>query len=171
MGIMKVGWELLVATNHRLLLVDRKPMFLTLDAINYGMIQEISLNYQLLNSTIHIWTSNKCLDFSTWNHERIREVLDYSQKSILASRDHHYADDIPTVHIPEPREVLQQEPVVPTIDYKGSFTVAKTPEQMIIHQPTVGSMAIAPADLKTAANKDIYRMPALSGRVFARHYY
>jgi hypothetical protein len=76
------GFSLLVATDHRLILVDRKIMFLTLDSISYSMIQEISYNYRLLNSTLHIFTSNKSLDFSSWNHAQIRAILTYAQKAM-----------------------------------------------------------------------------------------
>lgn len=85
-GWYEGGFALLCATDQRLILVDRKPMFLTLDTISYWMIQEISLNYRLFNSTLLIYTSNKVLMFSSINHYRMREILNYSQQQILESR-------------------------------------------------------------------------------------
>jgi hypothetical protein len=48
------------------------------------MIQEVSFNYRLLNSTIHIYTTNKCLDFSSWNHAQIRNILTITQSATRA---------------------------------------------------------------------------------------
>ena len=81
-GYYEGGFSLLVATDHRILLVDRKPMFLTLDSIAYYMIQEVTFNYRLFNSTIHIFTSNKCLDFNSWNHSQIRAILSLTQDAM-----------------------------------------------------------------------------------------
>ena len=90
-GYYEGGFSLLVATDHRLLLVDRKPMFLTLDSIAYSMIQEVSFNYRLLNSTIHIYTSNKCLDFNSWNHTQIRSILTVTQRAMRELKNNKQA--------------------------------------------------------------------------------
>ncbi len=81
-GYYDGGMALLVATDTRLILIDHKPMFLTLDSIAYPMVQEIAYNYRLLNSTLHIFTSNRCLDFSSWNHSQIREILKFAQTAM-----------------------------------------------------------------------------------------
>lgn len=88
-GHYEGGFALLVATDKRLILVDRKIMFLTLDAISYSMIQEVQLNYRLLNSTINIYTSNKCLVFNTWSHSRLRSILSYAQEKIMEDKMQH----------------------------------------------------------------------------------
>ena len=53
------GFALLVATDHRLLLIDKKILFLTVDDIRYDMISEIDFNSRLFDSTTHIYTVNK----------------------------------------------------------------------------------------------------------------
>lgn len=120
-GYYDNGFALLVATDQRLLLVDRKPMFLTLDAISYSMIQEVLLNYRLLNSTIHIYTSNKVLIFSSWNHHRLRMILNHTQQKVLEVRAYQgymnpqgYAPQpqpmsVPTV--PQPHQAIHSTPV------------------------------------------------------------
>lgn len=85
-GYYEGGFAMLVGTDQRILLVDKKPMYLSLDTITYGMIQEVTLNYRLLNSTINIYTSNKCLSFRSWNHHALRELLTYSQQRVIESR-------------------------------------------------------------------------------------
>jgi hypothetical protein len=98
-GYYEGGFSLLVATDSRLLLIDRKPMFLTLDSIAYSMIQEVSFNYRLLNSTIHIYTSNKCLDFSSWNQSQIRAILNHAQATMRGEK----------VQLKTPVEMRQEE--------------------------------------------------------------
>jgi hypothetical protein len=168
-GHYEGGFGLLVATNHRLLLVDRKPMFLTLDAISYGMIQEISLNYRLLNSTIHIWTSNKCLDFSSWNHTRIREVLDYAQKSIILARNHTMTE------ILNEREAAlnaDEEEAFPAINYKGA-PMGKTyipSQQVSLNAEVTEPLPVEPASLETAT-KVRSPLAAPLARTYARRYF
>src|ERR1700733_4215990 len=55
-GHYEGGFALLVATDRRIILIDRKPMFLTLEAISYDMIAEINFNHRLIDSTIRIFT-------------------------------------------------------------------------------------------------------------------
>lgn len=108
-GYHEGGFGLLVATDQRMLLVDRKPMYLTLDAISYGMIQEITLNYRLLNSSINIYTSNKCMVFKSWNHSRLRQMLMFSQQKILESRQQYRGDN----------DMMQRVPVNATMVNNG----------------------------------------------------
>jgi hypothetical protein len=75
-------------TDHRLLLVDRKPMFLTVEDIRFDMIAEIDYNSQLLEGTIHIITPNRKLSFRSWNQHHLREVLNYTQACVMEMRQH-----------------------------------------------------------------------------------
>lgn len=82
------GMALLVATDQRLLIVDHKPMFLTVDSISYSMIQEMFYNYRLLNSGLKIFTStsSKTLDFISMNHYGMKAITDYAQSQISVLR-------------------------------------------------------------------------------------
>lgn len=171
-GHYEGGFGLLVATNHKLLLVDRKPMFLTLDAISYGMIQEISLNYRLLNSTLHIWTSNKCLDFSSWNHAKAREILDYAQRSIVSVHTGYQTSMIPAQPVVVQAAPSQQP--VPQINYKGILTNSYVDSTVPQTQSSDASspLAVSPADLLTSVKKTAaYRVSPLSGRTYSRRYF
>lgn len=180
-GHYEGGFGILVATNHRLLLVDRKIMFLTLDSISYGMIQEISLTYRLLNSTLHIFTSNKTLDFSSWNHAGVRNILDYSQKSIIALRRQQYYSGTPLQQpITKPAPIvdnsIQEEPSIdmplPQINYKGQLASSPYPgiEEQINNISKTTPLAINTNDL--SYEKRIYSINPISNkRVYARKYY
>ncbi|MEK7153888.1 MAG: PH domain-containing protein [Patescibacteria group bacterium] len=88
-GRYENGFALLVATNHRLLLVDKKPMFLTLEDVRFDMIAEIDYRAQLLEGTVQIITPSRKLIFTSWNHARLRIVLNYTQQRVTEIR-HHY---------------------------------------------------------------------------------
>jgi Bacterial PH domain len=88
-GRYEGGFALLVVTDHRLLLIDKKPMFLTLEDIRFDMISEIDYSSQLLEGTIRIMTPNRRLSFTGWNQARLRILLNYLQERITHIR-HHY---------------------------------------------------------------------------------
>jgi hypothetical protein len=50
------GFALLVATERRLLLIDKKPLYLTVEDIRYDMISEVDMNTRLFDSSISLYT-------------------------------------------------------------------------------------------------------------------
>jgi hypothetical protein len=88
-GRYEGGFALLCVTNHRLLLIDRKPMFLTLEDIRFDMIAEIDFSARLLDSTIRILTTNRTLAFTGWNQTRLRKILNYTQERVMEIRQHY----------------------------------------------------------------------------------
>lgn len=88
-GRYEGGFALLCITNHRLLLVDRKPMFLTLEDIRFDMIAEIDYNARVLEATVHIITPNRTLTFHSWNQRRLREILNHTQQRVMEIRQHY----------------------------------------------------------------------------------
>lgn len=85
-GRYQNGFAMLCATDHRLLLVDHKPMFLSVEDIRYDMIAEIDYNRNLLDATINIITPSRKLVFSSWSMYHLREVLNYTQAQIMDIR-------------------------------------------------------------------------------------
>ncbi len=83
------GFALLCVTNHRILLVDRKPMYLTLEDIRFDMIAEIDYNARLLDNTVYIITPNRSLTFTSWNQHRMRKILNYTQQRVMEIRQHY----------------------------------------------------------------------------------
>ncbi len=88
-GRYEGGFALLCVTNHRLLLVDRKPMFLTLEDIRFDMIAEIDFHARLMDSTVHVITPNRKLAFTAWNQHRLRQMLNYTQQRVMEVRQHY----------------------------------------------------------------------------------
>ncbi|MET1033563.1 MAG: PH domain-containing protein [Candidatus Saccharimonadales bacterium] len=103
-GRYENGFAMLVVTDHRLLLIDKKPMFLTLEDIRFDMIAEIDFSAQLLDSTVKIITPNRTLVFTSWNQGRLRKALDYTQQRVSELRHHYLQQQF------QPQQQEQQEP-------------------------------------------------------------
>jgi len=88
-GFYEGGFALLVVTDDRLLLVDRKPMFLTIEDVRFDMIAEIDFNHRLLNATVNIHSTNKSLRFTSWNHQRLRTLVQHLQQRVMQIRQQH----------------------------------------------------------------------------------
>lgn len=87
-GRYEGGFAALVATNQRLLLIDKKPMYLTIEDVRYDMIAEVDYNARLMDSTVSIMTVNKCLRFTTIRQKPLRELTNYVQQSVMRLRQH-----------------------------------------------------------------------------------
>jgi len=88
-GRYENGFALLCVTDHRLLLIDKKPMFLTLEDLRFDMISEIDYSSQMLDGTVRIMTPNRKLVFTAWNQARLRNVLNYTQLRVSEIRQHY----------------------------------------------------------------------------------
>jgi hypothetical protein len=87
-GTYENGFAMLCVTQYRVLLVDRKPMLLTLEEISYDMIAEVDYHTRLLNSTIRIFTPMRNLVFTSWSQHRLRKCVDYIQQRVMELRQH-----------------------------------------------------------------------------------
>jgi hypothetical protein len=87
-GHYEGGFAMLCVTDHRLLLIDRKPMFFTLEDIRFDMISEIDFSARLMDSTVHVITPTHKLIFTAWNQVRLRRLMDYTQERIMEIRQH-----------------------------------------------------------------------------------
>lgn len=83
------GFAVVCVTNLRILLIDRKPFFLTLEDIRYDMIMEVDYSYQAFNSTIKIFVPNKSLTFTAYKKHDLRRMTRYIQKQVIANRHQH----------------------------------------------------------------------------------
>lgn len=83
------GGALLVATNHRLLLIDKKPLFLAVEDIRFDMIAEVDFNARLLSSTARIITPTRELTFTSYNQTRLRELVGNLQARIIELRERY----------------------------------------------------------------------------------
>src|SRR5262245_28933688 len=88
-GQYEGGFAMLCVTTHRMLLIDRKPLYMTLEDIRFDMIAELDYGSGLLQSTIKVLTPSRNLSFSSWNHYRLRNILSYTQQRVMEIRQHY----------------------------------------------------------------------------------
>jgi hypothetical protein len=86
-GQYDAGFALLVATDFRVLLIDKKPKYLTLKDIRFDMITELDFAARMVNSTIRIYTPNKELRFTSTNNRRLRKLFTYTQHKVMEIRN------------------------------------------------------------------------------------
>lgn len=125
-GYYEGGFALLAATDQRLLLIDRKPMFLTIEAIWYDKIGQVDYTHRLLNATICVSTPNKQLTFNSWNHRNIHEILTYSQKKMTELKQDNKSEKSdnsqPQQQQPQPAQAPVYFVQAPPVNYQN-YTV------------------------------------------------
>ena len=87
-GMYENGFALLCVTQYRVLLVDRKPLLLTLEDIRYDMIAEVDYHTRLLDSTVRIFTPMRTLMFTSWSKHRLLKSVNYIQQRVMELRQH-----------------------------------------------------------------------------------
>jgi hypothetical protein len=110
-GQYEGGYALLAATNSRVLLVDKKPKYLTLKDIRYDMITELDFSRRMMNATINIFTPNKTLKFTAYNQYRMRQLFHHAQEKVMESRM-HYMNQGQTgqIHVPGVPDMASSQP-------------------------------------------------------------
>ncbi|HET8991575.1 MAG TPA: PH domain-containing protein [Candidatus Saccharimonadales bacterium] len=87
-GIYIGGFALLVATNIRVLLVDKKPLsFLTVEDMRYDMISEMDYSHRLFGADISISSGDKTLHFKSYNKPRLRKLIGHVQHCIADNKN------------------------------------------------------------------------------------
>lgn len=86
-GIYEGGFALLVATNFRMLLVDKKPLnYLTVEDLRFDMISEIDYAHRIFGARINIATGSKNLAFTSYNQQRLRKLITHVQHRMADSK-------------------------------------------------------------------------------------
>ncbi|CAN5435331.1 hypothetical protein BH10PAT3_BH10PAT3_1930 [soil metagenome] len=87
-GRYEGGFAMLCATERRLLLVDKKPLYLTLEDVRYDMISEVDFSHRLMDATVKICTVNKTLKFTSFKGGSLRSLTAYLQDKVMEIRQH-----------------------------------------------------------------------------------
>lgn len=79
-GMYDGGFALLVSTDMRVLLVDKKPLnYLTVEDMRFDMINELDYSHRLFGAMITISAGNKTLHFRSYNQQRLRKLIGHIQ--------------------------------------------------------------------------------------------
>jgi len=80
-GYYESGVALLVASDVRVLLIDKKPMgFLNVDDLRFDMISDIDYSHRLFGAQIKINCGMKNLVFKSYNQPRLRKLISHVQQ-------------------------------------------------------------------------------------------
>ncbi len=85
-GQYEGGFAMMLATDRRILLIDKKPWFLTMEDIRYDMVSEVDYYARLLDATLSLVTFSKTLRFTSWRQARLREFVRYIQYRVMELR-------------------------------------------------------------------------------------
>lgn len=79
-GIYEGGFALLLSTDVRVLLIDKKPLnFLTVEDMRFDQINELDYSHRLLGAYISISSGSKNLKFRSYNQQRLRKLMHHVQ--------------------------------------------------------------------------------------------
>jgi PH (Pleckstrin Homology) domain-containing protein len=96
------GFAFLCVTDRRLLLIDHKPMYLSLEDIRFDMIAEVDYSYRLLDATMRVFTANKSFNFTSWSQHRLRDLTTYTQQRVMEIRQYYLGQQFQPDKQPEP---------------------------------------------------------------------
>jgi hypothetical protein len=86
-GMYEGGFALLVATDSRVLLIDKKPLnYLTVEDLRFDMINELDYSHRLLGAHITISAGSKSLTFKSYNQPRLRKLITHVQHCMAESK-------------------------------------------------------------------------------------
>ncbi len=165
-GRYEGGIATFVATDQRLLLVDKKLFYLTVEDMRYDMIAEVDFGAQLLSGTLRVCTPTKTLTFTTFKPKVLRQVASYIQQRVMQVH-HQY----------EPQQVAQpvqmQQMLHPSPMPQPPVVAAPTPTEALngMYAAMLGSQAVNSAEtapeqalLPTPQRRNPYMNPPLMMR-------
>ena len=95
-GWYQGGFALLIATNIRVLLIDKKPFkFLAVEDVRFDTITQIDYGHRFIDAHIGISTGMKDLTFRSYNKDRLRILIGHVQHRmaiIKAEQSNHSRD-------------------------------------------------------------------------------
>ena len=139
-GRYKGGFALIVTTSHRLLLIDKKLWFMSLEDTRFDMITEVDYAARVFDATISVRTVSKVLHFTSIHQRQLRDLTKYLQEKIMELRQMMIQQsEAPPQYQPELQ--TQPMPAVPLTVNTAATTpqipsVQQQPQPTAIAQPT-----------------------------------
>lgn len=108
-GWYEGGFALMVATNFRVLLIDKKPFkYLNVEDLRFDMINEIDYSHRLFDARIHISTGGKTLYFRSINQQRLRKLISHVQHRMAEIKvEQQHNNDSQQEHLKQINQRLQ----------------------------------------------------------------
>lgn len=92
-GRYEGGFGMLCVTDRRLVLIDKKPLYLSLEDISYDMISEVNFDGRLIDSTVTVFSISKQLRFTCLRGEKLRQATAYLQRRVMELRQQPMVSD------------------------------------------------------------------------------
>lgn len=86
-GYYEGGFGLLVVTNYRVLIIDKKPFVLNVEDLRYEMITEVTYGARLLIAEMHVAIPTRTVYFNSWSMEKLHHAMRLVQQHVLEARD------------------------------------------------------------------------------------
>jgi len=123
------SFALLVATDQRLLLIDKRVFFMTIEDSRYDMISEIDFNMQMYAANLTIYTMNKTHKFTSVKYKKqLRDLTTYVQRRVWEFRQAQPSADQPAL---PPRAQMIATPGFPQPIGRAYYTVQTSQPQQI----------------------------------------
>lgn len=108
-GFYDGGFALLLATDVRVLLIDKKPFnYLTVEDLRFDMINEIDYSHRFIGAKISISTGSKNLIFQSINQPRLRKLIGHVQDCMATyKKNQQYSQKDQNQHLEEINQRLQ----------------------------------------------------------------
>lgn len=81
-----IGRGALVATDHRLMLVDKKPLFLRCDEIGYHAVSAIGYHKAAIGLTVALHTKLADIYLRTFNRQCAKNFVEYVERKIFEAQ-------------------------------------------------------------------------------------
>lgn len=86
-GYYEGGFGLLVTTNFRVLIIDKKPFTLNVEDLRYDMISEVTYGARFLTATMHVAIPTRTIYFTSWNIEKLHKAMRHIQQHVMDARN------------------------------------------------------------------------------------
>lgn len=86
-GYYEGGFGLLVATNLRVLIIDKKPFTMNVEDLRYDMITEVNYGARIITATMHISLPTRTMYFSSWSMDRLHKAMRHVQQHVTDARN------------------------------------------------------------------------------------
>lgn len=87
-GTYEGGHALLIATNRRMLFLDKKPLSFVVEDVPYDMISEVEYTVNLFNTKIMVHCISKNISVNTINGSCARKFVNYVENRVAHLRAH-----------------------------------------------------------------------------------
>ncbi|HVS58354.1 MAG TPA: PH domain-containing protein [Candidatus Saccharimonadales bacterium] len=144
-GQYEGGFAMLAATDLRVLLIDKKPMYLTLEDVRFDMIAEVDYNHNLFNATLRIFTPNQTVRFTGYNQAKMRKFFNFVQQRVMEIRQHYLM-----LEQTPPGQATTQQSQAAQPSFSGTASV-QAPPANTPSQPSVSHLQVSMGGIRRVA--------------------